>query len=211
MQGSSDRVYTQLTGQGIAHGAEPFELHVSSCLVAIAIQEARAGIAPLASGLGLESWEIRNLFLHMFPDAMPVIDGLDMTMVPADDEEEALREILWYHSAQSGVFARLLVRMVARRCQRPNHLWQDLGLGSRRELSALMQRHFPTLAARNTQDMKWKKFFYRMICSTTGYTLCVAPVCSECDEFDDCFGAEDGESILAHIRNDRLPPPEARA
>ena len=94
-----------------------------------------------------------------------------------------------------------LAAMIARRCKSPHHLWQDLGLRTRNELSALMQRHFARLAARNRQDMKWKKFLYRMVCGSEGFTLCTAPVCSECSDFADCFGAEDGESRLAWARN----------
>jgi nitrogen fixation protein NifQ len=206
-----DRTYSRLTGKGIAHGTDPFDLHVAACLVAIAAQEARDSAASLASGLGLEAWEVRALFLEMFPGAMAMLDALDLSGDDVSDDESALRDVLWYNSVQGGTFSRLLVKMVARRCQRPNHLWQDLGFGSRRELTALMKRHFPGLAARNVHDMKWKKFFYRTMCSSTGFSLCVAPVCSECDDFDECFGSEDGESILAQIRNDRLPPQEARA
>jgi nitrogen fixation protein NifQ len=90
--------------------------------------------------------------------------------------------------------------MIARRAQRPNHLWQDLGLDSRRDLSELMTRHFKPLAMRNTQDMKWKKFFYRTICSDAAYSLCTAPSCGECDDFDHCFGEETGQSLLARAR-----------
>lgn len=42
---------------------------------------------------------------------------------------------------------------------RNGHLWQDLGLFNRGELSRLLATHFPTLAAGNTQNMKWKKPF----------------------------------------------------
>lgn len=211
MRRGGDPFYTRLTAQGIAHGSDPLDLHISACMIAIAAQDAHAGIASLATGLGLEGWEVRAFFLHMFPGAVGMLDGMDMTLIPPEGDERALRDILWYNCAEGGTFGRLLVRMIARRCQRPNHLWQDLGLGSRRELSLLMQRHFPQLAARNIHDMKWKKFFYRMICSSTGFSLCVAPVCSECDDFEECFGSEDGESILAQIRNDRLLSHEARA
>jgi nitrogen fixation protein NifQ len=203
MRSGGDRLYARLTGHGTAHGAELFDLHLIACMVAIATQEAHGGIAPLTAGLGLESWEVRALFLLMFPGAITEIDGMDMTPAPPEEDEHALRDVLWYNCARGDTFGRLLVRIVARRCQRPNHLWQDLGLGSRRELSLLMQKHFPALAERNVNDMKWKKFFYRAICSSTGFSLCPAPVCSECDDFEDCFGAEDGESILAQIRNDR--------
>jgi nitrogen fixation protein NifQ len=52
--------------------------------------------------------------------------------------------------------------------------------------------------------MKWKKFFYRMMCSSEQFRLCAAPVCSECDDFDACFGSEDGEALLARVANGRL-------
>jgi nitrogen fixation protein NifQ len=96
---------------------------------------------------------------------------------------------------------RHLAAMIARRCKQPHHLWQDLGLNNRGELSLLMSRHFAGLAARNRNDMKWKKFLYRMVCRSEGFSLCLSPVCSECDDFANCFGAEDGESLLARLRN----------
>ena len=63
-----------------------------------------------------------------------------------------------------------------------------------------MTRHFKPLALRNTGDMKWKKFFYRLICADASYTLCTAPSCAECDDFEGCFGEETGESLLARTR-----------
>jgi len=48
--------------------------------------------------------------------------------------------------------------------------------------------------------MKWKKFFYRMICRDEGFRLCSAPSCAECDDFSVCFGDESGESFLARNR-----------
>jgi nitrogen fixation protein NifQ len=96
--------------------------------------------------------------------------------------------------------------MIARRCKWPHHLWQDLGLRDRRELSALMRRHFSPMAARNHGDMKWKKFLYRMICGSEGFILCTSPVCSDCDDFENCFGAEDGEARLARVRNQKSLP-----
>jgi nitrogen fixation protein NifQ len=86
---------------------------------------------------------------------------------------------------------------VARRSLRANHLWQDLGLGSRDELSDLMKRHFAPLAARNSQNMKWKKFLFRMVCLDEQAGLCPAPTCGECTEFEGCFGDEPGVGLLA--------------
>jgi nitrogen fixation protein NifQ len=63
-----------------------------------------------------------------------------------------------------------------------------------------MLRHFTALARRNNQDMKWKKFLYRTICREDGFSMCVAPCCSECGDFDACFGSESGESLLTPLR-----------
>jgi nitrogen fixation protein NifQ len=203
MRETGDGIYTRLTGHGIAHGSDPFDLHVIASVIALA---AREDDGSLATGLGLEPFEVRALFLEMFPGALGLAGEPSVSSAPMSDDESALRDIFWHTSAQGGTFARLLTRIMARRCQRPNHLWQDLGLGSRRELTTLIARHYPSLAARNVNDMKWKKFLYRMICSSTGFSLCIAPVCSECDDFDDCFGPEEGTNMLARLRNDRPPP-----
>jgi nitrogen fixation protein NifQ len=196
-------VYARLTGQGMAHGTEAFTLHVAASLIAIALQEARASGQPVTVHLGLAPWELRALFLDLFPGAADMLGDVHGDPGEPAGDEQALRDILWYHAAGTGTFDRMLAKIIARRCQRPNHLWQDLGLGNRSQLGVLMQRYFPALAARNVLDMKWKKFFYRTMCSSTGFALCTAPVCSECDDFDACFGPEDGESLLAAIRNDR--------
>jgi len=208
---NAEGIYTRLTGHGIAHGSDPFDLHMIACILALAAQEAREEKTSWAAGLGLESWEMRALFMALFPSAIDLLEGVPLDPGEAPDEESALRDILWYNSAGSGTLSRLLVKIIARRCQRPNHLWQDLGFSGRFELSALMLRHYPRLAERNINDMKWKKFFYRMICSSTGFSLCVAPVCSECDDFDECFGDEDGESLLARMGNEKaMSPNEVR-
>ena len=69
-----------------------------------------------------------------------------------------------------------------------------------------MVRHFPALALRNSQDMKWKKFFYRMICRDEGFSMCTAPCCSECSDFALCFGDESGESLFARSRLSSAAP-----
>ena len=37
--------------------------------------------------------------------------------------------------------------------------------------------------------------------SAEGFSLCTTPICSDCDDFEHCFGSEDGESMLARQRN----------
>lgn len=206
--GRADEFYRFLFEHGVAADeAAGFDLHVVSCILALAASEADAEGVPLSDRTGLDAAGLTQLCALFFPDL-----ALSTERPPAglDQHEQTLRDILWMNSAEASLLELLLSRMIARRCQRPNHLWQDLGLASRGELSRLMQRHFPRLAERNSNDMKWKKYFYRMMCSSEGFRLCAAPVCNECDDFEDCFGGEDGESLLARMANGRDVSMEAR-
>ncbi|PWC12756.1 nitrogen fixation protein NifQ [Brenneria roseae subsp. americana] len=72
-----------------------------------------------------------------------------------------------------------------------NHLWQDLGLASRAELRELMSICFAPLVEMNTQNMRWKKFFYRQVClSRDGELICRSPSCESCSEVELCFAPE---------------------
>ena len=84
-----------------------------------------------------------------------------------------------------------LAHTIATAAMGENHLWQDMGLPSRKVLSALMQKHFPSLAALNDKDMKWKKFFYRQLCESAGVLICKSPHCAECCDYRICFGPEE--------------------
>jgi len=80
-----------------------------------------------------------------------------------------------------------------------NHLWQDLHLPSRTELSALLGQWFPSLAARNTQNMKWKKFFYKQLCERAELFICKAPTCNVCTDHAVCFGPETASPSVAVV------------
>lgn len=128
-------------------------------------------------------------------------DSLSSFAAADDDEEEAqVRLLLHRHRAADTDDHTRLAKLVARRAMEPNHLWQDLGLAARADLKALLEFAFPELAGRNTTAMRWKKFFYRQLCEAEGFVLCTAPSCGVCRDFADCFGPEDGETLLATLR-----------
>jgi nitrogen fixation protein NifQ len=52
--------------------------------------------------------------------------------------------------------------------------------------------------------MRWKRFFYRMLCEDDGFVMCTTPVCTQCKDFDLCFGEESGESRMAARRREFL-------
>jgi nitrogen fixation protein NifQ len=183
-----------------APGCSEFDAHVAASILAISTAGALGHTQPETAAAGLTAAQFGALIREYFPKAVAGrLFALSET-VEREVEEICLLELLERRTTSREPFEALLAAMIARRAQASNHLWQDLGLNNRGELSRLMTRHFKPLAARNTGDMKWKKFFYRVICADEGFSLCTAPSCAECDDFENCFGEETGESLLARAR-----------
>ncbi|MDQ7990419.1 MAG: nitrogen fixation protein NifQ [Candidatus Dactylopiibacterium sp.] len=147
-------------------------------------EAARVGAVPRVRGLSPASFAV------MCACCLPG-EAVENGAAPAPfDEFEELLELLLDHLApfdQGGIW---LAAVIASAAQRGNHLWQDLGLPSRRELSDVLRLRFARLAARNGGDMKWKKFFYRELCQRAGVPICKSPSCGDCVDHGDCFGAE---------------------
>lgn len=149
---------------------------------------------------GLDAAATRRLFERWFPSA-DIALGLDWLALagadrvePRRDEIDDLVSLLRDHAdrdAGSAEAANAVSHALACASLGDNHLWQDLFLPSRRELSALIGRWFPRLAALNTNDMKWKKFFYRQLCLREELLICKAPSCNVCSDHGVCFGSED--------------------
>jgi nitrogen fixation protein NifQ len=200
---NSAEVYAWLMN-GSGHPAcDRFDAHVVASVVSLALVESVEGSRPVAECVGLEPHELTQLVGETFPHARDVFEGLESTLpLTRAAVETCLRDLLTQCTTNGTPLQDRLASILARRSQRPNHLWQDLGLRNRRELSWLMGRHFEWLASRNARDMKWKKFLYRTICRDGSYPVCTAPSCSECSDFETCFGAEDGERLLAVARRD---------
>jgi nitrogen fixation protein NifQ len=193
-------LYIYLRQANATTACDPFDGHVLACIVAAGVNECKAG-GSLTNALGIWGSELRCNIERYFPGTLERLESCGLDSEPAVDEDErCLRELLRRSRTVPTSLTAVLSVLIARRATRPNHLWQDLGFANRGELSSLMQRHFAPLARRNKQDMKWKKFFFRMICRDEGYSLCSAPSCSECSDFCACFGDESGESLLARVR-----------
>lgn len=193
-------VYTWLMSGANGSACDGFDAHAVASILAVALIEARQDGASVCERVGLDGVALARLAAELFPHAAGNFARIaDETLAP-DDEREQLRDLLIANRSGTSALEEPLAAMVAARAMRPDHLWQDLGLRSRRELGWLMSRHFEPVAVKNTSDMKWKKFLYRQLCEAEGFTLCTAPSCAECCDFDACFGAEDGESRMAGVR-----------
>ena len=113
---------------------------------------------------------------------------MDLKRLP---EREDLVQLFLEHRTGVNDNEQWLAEIIATACIGFDHLWQDMGLWSRKSLSELIQHNFPTLAALNNRDMKWKKFLYKQLCLQQGIYICRAPSCDVCADYDNCFGSED--------------------
>lgn len=170
---------------------------------------------------GLSAAEMHSMLGHFFP-GLDAASEPRKDFAPASppnappdpyDEFDDLTALLLAHRtrhAPTPGVARLLMAdivpdpvsywlayAVATACKSGNHLWQDLGLPNRGVLNALMQIYFEPLKAKNSSDMKWKKFFYRELCEQAEVPICKAPTCSVCVDQALCFGQEAGAGFFS--------------
>ncbi|MBL0166543.1 MAG: nitrogen fixation protein NifQ [Propionivibrio sp.] len=146
-----------------------------------------AGEGCLPAHLGLGTVRYAQMLAEYFPG-----DPLRSTERSAPDlpEFEDLQKLLLEHRAGERDSECWMADIVATGCAGADHLWQDLGLTCRDELTRLMWVNFPALAQDNNADMKWKKFLYRRFCSNEGIYVCPAPSCGKCMDYARCFGPE---------------------
>jgi nitrogen fixation protein NifQ len=152
-----------------------------------------AGEGVLPDYLGLEPVQFDALIARFFP-------GSDIESVAASGrqsdfgrmlEKDDLLNLLKVSAHPEIAESDAIAGIVVAACLGDDHLWQDLCLWSRPELSAMLRYNFPPLAAKNVHDMKWKKFLYKQLCEAEGLHLCRAPSCAVCCDYQACFGPED--------------------
>ncbi|MGN8544750.1 nitrogen fixation protein NifQ [Bradyrhizobium sp. 13971] len=178
-----------------------FDCHVLASILAAASMDG----GPLPEKAGLSGHELAALLERYFPSVgVKISEQLLAFKCDENDEIAMVRDLLLKHRSTEGRIGGWLAAMIARRAIEPDHLWEDLGLRNRGELSRLLSRHFAPLAARNNNNMRWKRFFYRSLCEDEGLVMCTTPVCTQCSDFHLCFGEESGESRMAERRRDVL-------
>jgi len=149
------------------------------------------GVLPTWLGLGED--EFKSMMTQHFPNYPLACLGNPKHELDAQrlDEADDLRQLLDQHRTGRSDSEKWMVDIMIAGCFGSDHLWQDLGLWCRADLSKLMMDNFKPLAERNTKDMKWKKFLYKQLCETEGIYTCRAPSCEVCKDYDNCFGSED--------------------
>jgi nitrogen fixation protein NifQ len=153
----------------------------------IAAREVRDELALL----GVPPPQLRALFdryfAHVEPPRPVVATRLESAAHAAF--AVALHKLLLAHAAATvrADDARCLADIIAHACLRPDHLWRDLGLNGRDDVTQMLERYFPTLVARNVDGLRWKKFLARELALSIGDAPGPAPGCPGCEDFRFCF------------------------
>jgi nitrogen fixation protein NifQ len=181
--------------------------HLFACVIA-----ARCSDTPdekLPSALGMD----KNAFLALLSTRFPTAfyswkrsddldspnsllkqTGIAVGDVMAAEELKDIRNLLLEHRASGRVEEKWIASILAATALHSSHLWEDLGLMGRQEVSQVINRNFPSLGRLNLgSKMRWKKFFYRKLCEKNGLNICRSPNCQTCDEYSTCFSPDQSE------------------
>lgn len=152
----------------------------------------QAGIGVLPDLMGLSQTQFNRIRSLCFPGY-----ALDKQAVSGKSidfsrmlEKQDIEELLRRHACNPNEETEWLITLLVTACLGSDHLWQDLGLWSRNDLSALIKYNFPALFVANNKNMKWKKFLYKQLCEAEGLYVCRAPSCEVCQDYNVCFGPE---------------------
>ena len=86
--------------------------------------------------------------------------------------------------------------------------WQDLGASGRPEVTLMMERHFPTLAAINVRHLKWERHSCVTLGERIGQPGPRPPRCDACEEQPLSFPAGPTEVRFRRIHGGPAPEEE---
>ncbi|MFM0520167.1 MULTISPECIES: nitrogen fixation protein NifQ [Caballeronia] len=101
-----------------------------------------------------------------------------------------LRGLLMWHdrtAARHREDAVCLAAIISAASLRPDHLWRDLGLARRDDVTDMLGRHYPDLIARNVANLRWKKFLAQEVAHARGEAPTCAPGCPGCEDYAFCY------------------------
>jgi len=161
-------------------------------LIARMLSSQVAGMGDMPRYLGLKRDEFTQLMQHHFSGIdLEQFDHYGKELDEARNDEHAeLRQLYTSHADAEPQVTEWVADILVAGCMGGDHLWQDLGMWSRKDLTALIRSAFAPLADKNVHDMKWKKFFYKQLCIQEGVYTCRAPSCQVCADYQECFAPE---------------------
>lgn len=158
---------------------------------------AETGDLPLFAGtLGMSAAQYRLEMRNVSPESRVFreIPGerFDAIAARTPGEFHALVELLFRHRNPVICMAvtNRLARAIASACFGHRHLWEDLGLADRGEVSELIEQHFPALYRKNAANLRWKRLIFAELGVLLGDPALLPPGCDQCGERNDCHRAQ---------------------
>lgn len=172
---------------------------VFKCILEKALVERDILGGSLAKRVGIGGTALGILLMLHVP-GHPVLPPQEYVEEDVCEEQAWVRDLLLSGLSTDLTISRWLAAIIARRSMEAKHLYEDLGFLDRSLLSLVMRTHFSALAQRNVDDMRWKKFFYRMMCEEDGFSQCTSPTCGHCPDVDKCFEPASAEAMIARSK-----------
>jgi nitrogen fixation protein NifQ len=155
----------------------------------IAARDAHGELALL--GLRPREWHalLARHFTHSAEAGLPRNPGMNANTNEHISFVHSLHAVLLTHASPTvhADDAHCLATIIAHACLRPDHLWRDLGLAGRTEVTWMLTRYFPTLVVLNVADLRWKKFLAAQRALSLGLQPGPAPGCPGCEDYGYCF------------------------
>jgi nitrogen fixation protein NifQ len=155
----------------------------------IAAREARDELALL--GLQPREWSalLARHFMYAAAAGLPRVVFMSANANEHIVFVDSLHALLLTHASATVQVddAHCVATIIAHACLRPDHLWRDLGLSGRDEVTWMLTRYFPTLVALNVANLRWKKFLAAQRALSLGLQPGPAPGCPGCEDYGYCF------------------------
>lgn len=174
-------------------GRDAYDRKMFAGLLTIASHEP----CPLNQALGLTPHELTAILTTYFPtfDQSVLAEHAAKTATAPAINPDILKILLSHVpcDATGGMLrtSEWLAQIIAARSAHPGHLWLAMGFLERPELTAAIRRHLPTLAAANSNGMRWKRYLFKQVCDLNGGVMCKSPNCGDCSDYALCFAPED--------------------
>ncbi|MFL9868846.1 nitrogen fixation protein NifQ [Paraburkholderia fungorum] len=183
-----DAQVAERTARWLAGATDPVSPDTQLFARLIAARDVRDELALL--GLPQPAWRaLRERHFvhapaHVPLSALPLVDTGERAAFV-----DTLRAFLLTYSSVTvdASDAHCLASIIAHACLRPDHLWRDLGLAGREEVTWMLTRFFPRLVELNVDNLRWKKFLARQRALSLGLEPGPAPGCPGCEDYGYCF------------------------
>ena len=166
---------------------------LQSVVTAVLASGAAGALPRMPWQLGLRRREQRQV-QAIFPEATALwtelsarspdtaFDGDTSLLMP-------LRDYLLTQREGSRPELTVLSNALACGCFGGHHLWQDLGVSDRSNVSQLLATAFPPLHASNVHNLRWKRHLFACLGEHLSRGELRPPKCAGCEDFTVCFGA----------------------